>query len=126
VTAAARLQLLGAARVGVGAAWALGLLSGARAAGGTLPRTGRTAAGALAVRDLAQGAMLLRAPEPASVEAGAAIDVLHALSMLPVVAVSSRYRRAAAVSALVATGWVGLAAYVTSGRPVVAKSGPRP
>jgi hypothetical protein len=43
------------------------------------------------------------------------VDVLHALSMLPVLALAPRYRRAAAVSAGVATAWVALAAVAVGG-----------
>lgn len=105
-----RVRLLGAVRVAVGAGWLVGLVTGARVTGGSLPALGRTAAVALAVRDLAQGGLLLARPEPASVEAGAVVDVLHAVSMLPVAAASPRYRTAATVSAAVAAGWVGAAA----------------
>ena len=105
-----RVRLLGAVRVAGGAGWLVGLATGARVAGGSLPALGRTAAAALAVRDLAQGGLLLVRPEPASVEAGAVVDVLHAVSMLPVAAASSRYRTAASVSAAAASGWVGAAA----------------
>ena len=112
MTPAARLQVLGAVRVGVGAAWGLGLVAGHPAAGGRLPPVGRGAAAVLAVRDLAQGALLLARPRPAAAEAGAAVDVLHGLSMLPVVALAPRYRVAAAASAAAATAWVGAAALV--------------
>ena len=115
VTSAARLQVLGAVRVGVGAAWAVGLATGHPAAGGRLPRAGRAAAGALALRDLTQGALLVARPDPAAAEAGAVVDVLHALSMLPVLALAPRYRRAATVSAGAATTWVALAAVAVGG-----------
>jgi hypothetical protein len=115
VTAAARLQVLGAVRLGVGAAWALGLAAGHPAAGGRLPRAARMAAGALALRDLTQGALLVRRPDPAAAEAGAVVDVLHAVSIMPVLVLAPRYRRAAAVSAGAAIGWVGLAAVAVGG-----------
>ncbi len=115
MTSAARLQVLGAVRVGVGAAWAVGLATGHPAAGGRLPRAGRAAAGALALRDLTQGALLVARPDPAAAEAGAVVDVLHALSMLPVLALAPRYRRAATVSAGAATTWVALAAVAVGG-----------
>ena len=115
MTSAARLQLLGAVRVGVGAVWALGLAAGHPAAGGRLPRAGRMAAGALVLRDLTQGALLVRRPDPAAAEAGAVVDVLHGLSMLPVLALVPRYRRAATVSAGAATAWVALAAAAVGG-----------
>lgn len=109
MTPAARLQVLGAVRVGVGTAWALGLVARHPAAGGRLPVAGRVAAAALAVRDVAQGALLLTRPDPAAAEAGAVVDVLHGLSMLPVVALAPRYRLAATVSAAGAAGWVAAA-----------------
>ncbi len=110
------MQVLGAVRVGVGAAWALGLAARHPAAGGTLPGPGRGAAGALAARDIAQGALLLARPAPASVEAGLVLDALHGLSMLPVAALSPRYRTAAAVSAGAAAVWVAAGVLVRAGR----------
>ena len=112
---AARLQVLGAVRVGAGAAWALGLVTGHPAAGSRLPRAGQVAAGALALRDLAQGALLVSRPDPAAAEAGAVVDVLHALSMVPVLVLAPRYRRAATLSAGAATAWVALAAAAVGG-----------
>lgn len=117
MTPAARLQVLGAARVGVGLAWAAGLLARQPAAGGALPMVGRVAASALAVRDVAQGALLLSRPQPASAEVGAVVDVLHALSMLPVLAWSPRYRRAATVSACGAAAWAAVATVVLGTGP---------
>ncbi|MGZ4591940.1 MAG: hypothetical protein ACXV2H_04650 [Actinomycetes bacterium] len=73
-----------------------------------LPPLAVLAARALAVRDLSQGALLVSRPEPAMARVGTVIDVLHASSMLPVVALAPSYRRAAAVSAGVAAAWVGL------------------
>lgn len=116
MTRAARLQVLGAVRVGIGAAWAVGLVTGRASAGGTLPGAGRLAAGALAARDLAQGALLVARPKPASAEAGAVVDVLHGLSMLPVLALAPRYRLAASVSLAVAAAWVGATVLVTDPR----------
>lgn len=103
---AGRLQLLGAVRVGVGLAWAAGLAAGRRAAGAGLPRPARRAAGALAARDVAQGALLVVRPGRGTAQAGVAVDLLHALSLLPVVVLLPRYRRAALVSGAVALGWV--------------------
>jgi hypothetical protein len=112
VTPAARLQVLGSVRVGVGAAWGLGLLARHPAAGGRLPAAGRVIATALALRDVAQGALLVSRPGLAAAESGALVDVLHGLSMLPVVACAPRYRVAAAVSAAGATAWAGAATLV--------------
>jgi hypothetical protein len=56
---------------------------------------------ALGARMLVQHAVVLVRPEPAVLTSGAALDVLHAASMLPFVA-SARYGRAARISAAVA------------------------
>ena len=112
------LRSLGLARVAVGTLWLAGLAAGRTSAGANLPVPGRTAATALAVRDLAQGSWLVLQPRPAAAEAGAVIDVLHGLSMLPLVVLAPRYRTAAAVSAGAATGWA-LAAAVVLSRPQV-------
>ncbi len=64
---------------------------------------------ALGARVLAQDAAVLLRPEPAVVATGAAVDLLHALSMLPFLR-STRYGRAARVSGAVSAvaavaGW---------------------
>ncbi|HEX4697781.1 MAG TPA: hypothetical protein VH857_00305 [Actinomycetes bacterium] len=104
-----RLRALGAARAAVGGLCLVGLAAGRPAAGAGLPRAGRVAAGVLAVRDLVQGAALVVRPERPVAEAAAFVDVLHAVSMLPVVAFARRYRVAAAVSTSEAAGWTWLA-----------------
>lgn len=58
---------------------------------------------ALGARMLAQHAVVLLRPRPGVVAAGAALDVLHAASMLPVLG-SAGYGRAARISAAVALG----------------------
>ena len=112
------LQGLGLARVAVGTLWLAGLARGRPEAGARLPTAGRAAATALAVRDVVQGSWLVVRPRPATAEAGAVIDVLHGLSMLPLVVLAPRYRTAAAVSAGAATGWA-LAAALVLGRPQI-------
>ncbi len=107
----APIRALGSARVAVGGLWLAGLATHRAAAGATLPRAGRVAAIALALRDVAQGALLVSDPRPGTAEAGAVIDGLHAASMLPVVALFPRYRTAAALSAGAATAWVVAAAW---------------
>ena len=104
------LRGLGLARAAVGTLWLAGLATGRPEAGAGLPTAGRAAATVLAVRDLVQGSWLVVQPRPEAAEAGAVIDVLHGLSMLPVVLLAPRYRTAAAVSAGVATGWASAAA----------------
>jgi hypothetical protein len=104
--------------VAVGTLWLVGLAAGRPAAGARLPTAGRAAATALAVRDLAQGSWLVLQPRAGTAEAGAVIDVLHGLSMLPLLAFAPRYRTAAAASAGTATGWALVAAWLLS-RPQV-------
>jgi hypothetical protein len=96
--------------VAVGTLWLAGLASGQPSAGANLPVPGRVAATALAVRDLAQGSWLVLQPRPGAAEAGAVIDVLHGLSMLPLIVLAPRYRTAAAVSTGAAAGWALAAA----------------
>ena len=112
------LRGLGLARAAVGTLWLAGLATGRPEAGAGLPTAGRAAATVLAVRDLVQGSWLVVQPGPPAAEAGAVIDVLHGLSMLPLVLVAPRYRRAAAVSAGAATGWALAAAWLLT-RPQV-------
>jgi hypothetical protein len=104
-----RLRALGVARTAVGGLCLIGLAAGRPTAGAGLPRAGRLAAGVLAVRDLVQGSALVVRPDRPVAEAGAAVDVLHAVSMLPVVAFARRYRVAAALSTSEAVGWTWLA-----------------
>lgn len=112
MTGTQTLRGLGLARVAVGTLWLAGLATGRPSAGAGLPAAGRAAAAALAVRDLVQGSWLVVQPRPDAAEAGAVIDVLHGLSMLPLVVLAPRYRTAAAVSAGVATGWASAAAWL--------------
>lgn len=111
-----RLRTLGVVRAALGAVWLAGLLADRATAGATLPRAGRVAATALAIRDLAQGALLATRPRRTSAEAGAVVDALHGLSMLPVIALAPRYRTAASVSAATAAAWVGSAALAVHGK----------
>jgi hypothetical protein len=110
------LRGFGLARVAGGTLWLAGLAAGRPEAGARLPTAGRAAATALAVRDLAQGSWLVLHPRPETAEAGAVIDVLHGLSLLPLVVLAPRYRIAATVSAGAASGWA-LAAAVLLTRP---------
>ncbi|TFV53227.1 hypothetical protein [Blastococcus sp. TF02A-35] len=61
------------------------------------PRERLWVARVLGARLVAQHALVLAAPEPAVVRAAAAVDGLHAASMLPVLALP-RYRRFALVT----------------------------
>jgi hypothetical protein len=118
VTRTQLLRGLGAARVTVGTLWLAGLATGRSEAGAGLPTAGRAAATVLAVRDLVQGSWLVVRPVPPAAEAGAVIDVLHGLSMLPLVVLAPRYRKAAAVSAGAASGWALATGWLLS-RPQV-------
>ena len=106
------LRGLGVARAAVGTLWLTGLATGRPEAGAGLPTAGRAAATVLAVRDLVQGSWLVVQPGPPAAEAGAVLDVLHGVSMLPLVVLAPRYRKPAAVSAGAATGWALAAAWL--------------
>jgi hypothetical protein len=58
----------------------------------------------LGARGLVQGAVTVLDPDTTTLGLGACVDAAHALSMLPVVVASSRYRRPAAISGAVAAG----------------------
>jgi hypothetical protein len=104
----ATLRALGVARAAVGGASLLALSRPEQVARSGLLPLAVVGARALAVRDVAQGALLVSRPDPAMARAGSAIDVLHASSMLPVVALARRYRRPATISTLAALTWVAL------------------
>ena len=65
----------------------------------------------LGARLVAQHAVLLVRPAPGPARRAAAVEVLHAASMLPLLA-SSAYRRAALVSGGLAAATAGLLAVV--------------
>ena len=67
------------------------------------PRERRWLVRAFGARVVLQDAAVLVRPEPPVVAAGAAVDVLHALSMLPFLR-STRYGRAARISGAVSAG----------------------
>jgi len=69
----------------------------------TFPRERTWLVRALGARVLVQDAAVLLRPEPAVVATGAAVDLLHALSMLPFLR-STRYGRAARISGAVSAG----------------------
>lgn len=108
MTVASSLRRLGLARCAVGGLSLLALGRRQRV-GSRLPRVAVVAGHVLAVRDLAQGAMLVNAPEARTARLGATIDTLHGLSMLPVITSVPRLRRPALVSALTAAAWVSCA-----------------
>lgn len=102
------LRVLGVARAAFGGLSLLALSRPDRVARAGLLPMAVTAARALAVRDLAQGALLVSRPDRPIARVGSAIDALHASSMLPVVGLAPRYRRAATISALTALAWVAM------------------
>ncbi len=73
------------------------------AAAPAFPRERRWVVRVLGARLLVQHATVLVAPDPRVVRLGAAVDLLHAASVLPVLA-SARYGRAAGLSGAVAAG----------------------
>jgi hypothetical protein len=68
------------------------------------PRERRWVVRLLGARLLAQHAAVLAAPRPAVLRAAAAVDLLHAATMTPLVR-SPRYGRAARISAAVAAAY---------------------
>jgi hypothetical protein len=97
-------RLVGIGHLAIGT-W---LLARPAAVAAALSRTGDTPPDVrvvrlLGVRSLAQGAAITAAPSARMLTAGGLVDALHALSMIPVAAVSRRNRRAAALSCAVAT-----------------------
>jgi hypothetical protein len=79
-----------------------------------LPPRATAAARVLAARDLVQGATLVLTPEDRVLHVarnGSAVDCLHAASMLPLVVLSPRYRRAALLSAASALAWVAVTSF---------------
>jgi hypothetical protein len=56
----------------------------------------------LGARSVLQGLVTGLAPQPSVLAAGAVVDTTHALSMVPVMIASARYRRVAALSTAVA------------------------
>lgn len=65
---------------------------------GDCPPHAVSAARVLAVREVAQGALLTARPHRTTVLVGAAVDGVHATSMLALAAALPRYRRVALVS----------------------------
>ena len=57
----------------------------------------------LGLRQVVQGAAGLARPTPSVALLGAVVDLLHALSLVPVIALSPRFRASASVSAGLAT-----------------------
>jgi hypothetical protein len=80
------------------------------------PRQAPAVARVLAGRELAQAVLTLAGPTPAALEAGAALDVLHASSMLVAAWRWPRRRRLALLSFALAGGWA--AAGFLLARPV--------
>jgi hypothetical protein len=97
---------------GAGAGWGLALLFRPRRVVAALcpeyPPSRLWVVRVLGARLVAQHAVVLVAPEAAVVQAASAVDLLHAASMVPLLAIR-RYRRAALISGGVAAAYAALA-----------------
>ena len=106
---------------GAGAAWGMTLLvrphQVVAAFSPEFPESRLWVVRVLGARHLAQNAIVLAAPRTPVVGAAAAVDLLHAASMLPLLT-SDRYRRAALISGGVAASWAALGATVALGGTV--------
>jgi hypothetical protein len=114
-------RLLARLLAGVGGAWGLALLVRPERVAGALcpelPRSRYPVVRLLGLRHVAQNAAVLAFPAGPVLRAAAAVDLLHAASMVPVVR-SAPHRRAALVSGGVAAAYAALA-------PVLAPRSPR-
>jgi hypothetical protein len=103
---------------GAGGVWGLALLIRPREVVARLcpefPESRMWVVRVLGARLVAQHAFVLVAPERPAARAASAVDLLHAVSMLPLVA-SPRYRRAALISGGVAAAYAALAPMVAGG-----------
>jgi hypothetical protein len=103
---------------GVGGVWGFALLIRPRRAVAALspqfPESRVWVVRALGARLVAQHAIVLVAPRTSVVRTAAAVDAVHAASMVPLLAFP-RYRRAALISGGVAATWAALAATVAGG-----------
>jgi hypothetical protein len=88
------------------------------------PRERRWVVRLLGARLVVQHAAVLVAPRPSVVRAAAAVDLVHAATMLPLMR-SSRYGRAARISAAVAAAYGVGAGAVSGAVPTRAWSRPR-
>ena len=100
---------------GTGAIWGLAQLTRPRDVVARLcpefPESRMWVVRVLGARLVAQHAVVLAAPERTVIRLASAVDLLHAASMLPLLA-SPRYRRAAAISGGIAAGYAVLASVV--------------
>ena len=108
-------RVLSAAGLVAGAALLLAPAAVVGAVASGFPRQQLWVARVLGARLLAQHTMVLARPGPRTLRLAAAVDELHAVSMLPALAVP-RYRRAALVSGGLAAGYV-LAGRSLAGSP---------
>lgn len=103
-TSASSARVLGIGQAGLGVLMIVRPQPVASAAAGSNGRpASRWVIRLLGVRSLLQGAVTAAAPNSVILVAGALVDAAHAASMAPLIAGSPRYRRAAAISAVVAT-----------------------
>jgi len=111
----AAARLLSAAGLGAGAVLLVRPAQVVDALAPAFPRERLWVGRVLGARLVAQHAAVLAAPRPPVVRASAAVDALHAVSMLPVLLLP-RYRRAALVSGtLAAASAVGAAVLIRAG-----------
>jgi hypothetical protein len=81
-----------------------------------LGRPGRRIVRVLGARQLTQAVVTGLAPNGALLWSGAAVDILHALSMIGLVVGARRYRRPAMVEAILAASFAAAGAAAASGR----------
>ena len=76
----------------------------------------------LGLRSLIQGVITAVRPTDTVLAGGALVDATHAVSMLPLIVSSPRYRRAAAISTLTAAASAGAGAFIPRADTSVRKS----
>ncbi len=114
----ARRQQLIRLLAGAGGAWGLALLTRPRrvvaALCPELPESRIWVVRVLGARLVAQHAVVLLAPERPVVEAASAVDLVHAVSMVPLLGFD-RYRRAALISGGIAAAYAAVAPALRAG-----------
>ncbi len=116
-TASVPARLLGLAQLGIGVALTVRPAQIAAAAAGAGQPAPRWLVRILGVRSLVQGAVTSASPTWPVVAGGVLVDSAHAASMVPLIAASPRYRRAAAISAAVALLGAGAGALAARAEP---------
>jgi hypothetical protein len=102
-TLRAATQVFGATLAVVGVATVVASAKvGTVTAGRGQPALDPRIAQVLGARQAVQGVLIVRDPSAAALGLGGAVDLSHALSMVPMIAVSARFRRPAMISAAMA------------------------